>query len=133
LYNHSYGPAIGATISVPIFQSGTINRQVATSKIQMLTAGYNFDNIKLRVNTQLQNALTQFENQQQLLNIERENELLAKENIEIAIQRLRLGQANSLEVRQAQESYVNSYTRRITFEYTLKIAETRLKQLVSGL
>jgi outer membrane protein len=133
LYNHSYGPAIGATISVPIFQSGTINRQVATSKIQMLTAGYNFDNIKLRVNTQLQNALTQFENQQQLLNIERENETLAKENIEIAIQRLRLGQANSLEVRQAQESYVNSYTRRITFEYTLKIAETRLKQLVSGL
>jgi outer membrane protein len=133
LYNHSYGPAIGATLSVPIFQSGTINRQVATSKIQLLTAGYNFDNIKLRVNTQLQNALTQFENQQKLLAIEKENELLAKENIEIAIQRLRLGQANSLEVRQAQESYVFSYTRRITFEYNLKIAETRLKQLVSGL
>jgi outer membrane protein len=133
LYNHSYGPAIGATLSVPIFQSGTINRQVATSKIQMLTAGYNFDNIKLRVNTQLQNALTQFENQQKLLAIEKENELLARENIEIAIQRLRLGQANSLEVRQAQESYVFSYTRRITFEYNLKIAETRLKQLVSGL
>ena len=133
LYNHSYGPAIGATLSVPIFQAGTINRQVSTSKIQLLTAGYNFDNIKLRVNTQLQNALTQFENQQQLLNIEKENETLAKENIEIAIQRLRLGQANSLEVRQAQESYVFSYTRRITFEYNLKIAETRLKQLVSGL
>ncbi len=131
--NHSYGPSIGATLSVPIFQGGTINRQVATSKIQMLTAGYNFDNIKLRVTTQLQNALTQFENQQQLLAIEKENELLAKENIEIAIQRLRLGQANSLEVRQAQESYVFSYTRRITFEYNLKIAETRLKQLVSGL
>jgi outer membrane protein len=131
--NHSYGPSIGATLSVPIFQGGTINRQVATSKVQMLTAGYNFDNIKLRVTTQLQNALTQFENQQQLLAIEKENETLAKENIEIAIQRLRLGQANSLEVRQAQESYVFAYTRRITFEYNLKIAETRLKQLVSGL
>jgi len=133
LSNHSYGPSIGATVSVPIFQSGTINRQVATSKIQLLTAGYNFENLKLRVNTQLQNALTQFENQQKLLSIEKENESLAKENIEIAIQRLRLGQANSLEVRQAQESYVLSYTRRIAFEYNLKIAETRLKQLVSGL
>ena len=133
LSNHSYGPAIGATLSVPIFQGGSINRQVATSKIQMLTAGYNFDNLKLRVTTQLQNVLTQFENQQQLLIIEKENEMLAKENIEIAIQRLRLGQANSLEVRQAQESYVFSYTRRITFEYNLKIAETRLKQLVSAL
>ncbi len=133
LSNHSYGPSIGATLSVPIFQGGSINRQVATSKIQMLTAGYYFDNITLRVTTQMQNALTQFENQQQLLKIERENEMLAKENIEIAIQRLRLGQANSLEVRQAQESYVLSYTRRITFEYNLKIAETRLKQLVSAL
>jgi outer membrane protein len=133
LYNHSYGPAIGATLSVPIFQSGTINRQVATSRIQMMTAEYNLDNIRLRVNTQLQNALTQFENQQQLLNIEKENEMLARENIEIAIQRLRLGQSNSLEVRQAQESYVFSHTRRIAFEYNLKIAETRLKQLVSGL
>lgn len=131
--NHSYGPSVGATLSVPIFQGGIINRQVATSKVQMLNAGYNFDNIKLRVTTQLQNALTQFENQQQLLAIEKENETLAKENIEIAIQRLRLGQANSLEVRQAQESYVFAYTRRITFEYNLKIAETRLKQLVSGL
>lgn len=133
LSNHSYGPAIGATVSFPIFQAGTINRQVATSKIQMLTAGYNFENIRLRVSTQMQNALTQFEYQQQLLSLEKENELLAKENIEIAIQRLRLGQANSLEVRQAQESYVLSYTRRINFEYNLKIAETRLKQLVSGL
>jgi outer membrane protein len=133
LYNHSYGPTIGATVSIPIYQTGTINRQVSTSKIQLLTAGYNFDNVKLRVGTQLQNAFTQFENQQQLLNIEKENEALAKENIEIAIQRLRQGQANLLEVRQAEESYVFSYTRRISFEYNLKIAETRLKQLVSGL
>jgi outer membrane protein len=133
LYNHSYGPAVGATLSIPIYQAGTIHRQVSTSKIQLMTAGYYFENVKLMVTTQVQNALTQFEYQQQLLNIERENEVLARENIEIAIQRLRLGQSNSLEVRQAQESYVNSYTRRISFEYNLKIAETRLKQLVAGL
>ena len=102
-------------------------------KFKSCTAAYNFENAKLRIGTQVQNALTQFENQQQLLNIERENEVLARENIEIAIQRLRYGQSNSLEVRQAQESYVNSYTRRITFEYNLKIAETRLKQLVTEL
>jgi outer membrane protein len=133
LYNHSFGPSVGATVSIPIYQTGTINRQVATSKLQFMSATYNFENIKLRVNAQVQNALTQFEKQQQLLNIEKENEALARENIEIAIQRLRLGQSNSLEVRQAQESYVNSYTRRINFEYNLKIAETRLKQLVAGL
>jgi|WetSurMetagenome_2_1015567.scaffolds.fasta_scaffold34022_2 outer membrane protein len=133
LYNHAYGPALGATVSIPIYQTGTIHRQVATAKLLLNSAGYNFESIKLRVSTQVHNALTQFENQRQLLNIEKENEALAKENIDIAIERLRLGQSTSLEVRQAQESYVNSHTRRINFEYNLKIAETRLKQLVAGL
>jgi outer membrane protein len=133
LYNHSFGPSVGATLTFPIYQAGTIHRQVATAKLQSSSASYIFENIKLKVGIQVQNALTLFENQQQLLDLEKENEALAKENIEIAIQRLRHGQSNSLEVRQAQESYVNSYTRRINFEYNLKIAETRLKQLVAGL
>jgi len=133
LFNRSYGPSMGATFSFPIYQAGNINRQVSTARLQIESASYIFENVKLRVSTQVQNALTQFENQQQLLNIEMENEALARENIEIAIQRLRHGQSNSLEVRQAQESYVNSHTRRITFAYNLKIAETRLKQLVAEL
>jgi outer membrane protein TolC len=133
LYNHSFGPSFGATLSLPIYQAGTIQRQVSTAKLQMQSASLNLENIKLRVGTQVQNALTQFDNQLELLAIEKENEALAKENIEIAIQRLRLGQSNSLEVRQAEESFVNSHTRRISIEYNLKIAETRLKQLVAGL
>jgi outer membrane protein len=133
LSNQSYGPAIGASISIPIYQSGSINRQVKTSRLQVESANYIYEKIKLQVSTQLQDALTQYENQQQLLAIEKENELMAKENLDIAIERLRLGQANSLEVRQAQESYVLSLTRRITFEYNLKIAETKLKQLVAEL
>jgi outer membrane protein len=133
VYNHSYGPVIGATISIPIYQAGTIKRQTSIAKLQMKSAGYNFENVKLLVSTQLLNALTQYDNQRKLLEIEKENEELAKENIEIALQRLRLGQSNSLEVRQAQESYVNSCTRRINFEYNLKITETKLKQLIAGL
>ncbi len=133
LFNHNYGPQVGATLTMPIFQGGAINRQVSISKVQYLTSQINLENVKLRVSTQLQNALTQFENQLALLNIEVENEGLARENVQIAIERLRLGQSNSLEVRQAEESYVFSYTRRITFEYNLKLAETRVKQLVAGL
>jgi len=38
-----------------------------------------------------------------------------------------------LEVRQAQESYANSLARYYDFEFNMKVAETRLKQLVAGL
>jgi outer membrane protein len=83
------------------------------------------------VNEQLQNAFTQFENQERLLKIEKENALLAKENLVITIQRLRLGETTSLEVSLAERSFVESLTRLTNFEYNLKVAETKLKQLLA--
>jgi outer membrane protein TolC len=67
------------------------------------------------------------------LQIEKSNTALAKENLDISMERLRLGQTTSLELHQAQESYVDSHTRLTNFEYILKVAETKLKQLLSAL
>ena len=133
LMNRTYGPQIGGTISIPIYQSGNVIRQIKTAKIQLQSAEYELESTKLQVNGQLQNALTQFENQQQLLKIEKDNAILAKENLEITIQRLRYGQTTSLEVTLAEGSFVESLTRLINFEYNLKVAETKLKQLLARL
>jgi outer membrane protein len=133
LKNNSYGPIIGGTITIPLYQSGNINRQITTARLELQSENYNLESIKLQVNIQLENALTQYENQEQLLKIEKDNDALAKENVEISIQRLRYGQTNALEIRQAQASYVDSRTRLINFEFNLKVAETKLKQLLSEL
>jgi len=133
LYNRNFGPSLGATISIPIYQSGNINRQVSVAKLQYEQAVYGLQVTKLGVNFQLQNALTTYENQLQLLNIEKDNVALAKENMEISIQRLRLGQTTILEVRLAEDSYEQSRTRLTNFKYNLKIAETKLNQLISNL
>jgi outer membrane protein len=131
LMNRSYGPQIGATISVPIYQSGNTLRQIKIAKIQLQSSEYDLENTRLQVNEQLQNAFTQFENQERLLKIEKENAVLAKENLVITIQRLRLGETTSLEVSLAERSFVESLTRLIDFEYNLKVAETKLKQLLA--
>jgi outer membrane protein len=94
---------------------------------------YGLDVTKLQIDVQLENAIMDFEEQQRLLEIEMANDALAKENLDISMQRLRLGQTTALEVRQAQESYVDSRTRLISFSYNLKVAETRLKQLIAAL
>ncbi len=133
LSNRTYGPQFGGSISIPLYQAGNTSRQIATSKIQLKSAEYDLENIKIQVNTQLQNALIDFENQQNLLTIEQENSELVKENLEISMQRLRLGQTTALEVRQAQQSFEDSFTRLIDFKYNLKVAETKLKQLMAGL
>ena len=131
--NESYGPQVGATLSIPIYQAGNIRRQIAIARLQFESAKVTFESAKLQVNTQLQLALTEFDNQLQLLQIEKDNFALARENLTISIQRLRLGQTTALEVRQAQESFQQSLTRLTEFGYTAKVAEIRLKQLMGTL
>lgn len=133
LYSLTSGPQLGATLSIPIFQAGNYNRQVAAAKLQLQSVKYGLDVTNLQINAQLENAIMDFEEQQRLLDIELANDALAKENLDISMHRLRLGQTTALEVRQAQESYVDSRTRLINFSYNLKVAETRLKQLIAAL
>jgi outer membrane protein TolC len=133
LTNHTYGPVVGGSLVIPVYQAGNALRQVKTAKIQLQSSQYILDDVKLAVNTQLKTALTQYDDQKTLLEIERDNLALAKENLKISLERLRLGQTTALEVRQAQESYANSLARYYDFEFNMKVAETRLKQLVAGL
>ena len=133
LSNRSYGPQVGGSLVVPIYQAGNVLRQVKSARIQAASARIGLESTKLQVNTELQRALIDFEDQQQLLKLERENYALAKENLNISLERLRLGQTTALEVRQASESFGNCLARLVDFQFNLKVAETRLKQLVAGL
>jgi outer membrane protein len=133
LNSNSSGPMVRGSVVLPLFTSGDTKRKINTAKIEFQSAQYQLQQVKIQKNTELKNALTDFENQKQLLEIEKENNELTRENLEISLQRLRLGQTNSLEVHQAQDDYVQSCTRLINFQYNLKIAEINLKQLVADL
>ncbi len=133
LHNRSTGPQIGGNLVIPLYSAGENKRKTAVAQLQLQSAEYDLESVKLQVNTDLLNALTGFKNQQKLMQIEKENNELNKEYIEICLQRLRLGQSTSLELHQAQDSYVQSSTRLINFEYNMKIAEIKLKQLIATL
>lgn len=132
LENQTYGPQIGGSVAVPLFSAGENKRKVAATKLDLLSAQYQMENVKLQIKTELDNALTDFENQHELLKIERENYTLARENLQISLQRLSHGETTSLEVHLAQESFTQSFTRLVNFEYNIKIAESKLKQLIAA-
>jgi outer membrane protein len=132
LKNRTYGPQLGGALTLPLYYGGNISRQINIARLEETTAGYNLQSIRLQVNMELLNALTAYKRALQLVNLEKDNSVLARENLTICMQRLRLGQTTSLEVRQAEESYVQSLTRKILFEYAAKDAETKLKQLIAA-
>jgi len=131
--NRNLGPEIGGNLSIPIYQAGESKRLQKVAELSLLSAESDLEKVRLQMNLALQNTLNDFDNQKALLKIEEENNLLAKEYLEISIQRLRLGQTNSLEVHLAQEKFMNSNTRLINYRFGLKLAETKLRQLVAGL
>jgi len=133
LLNRVYGPQIGAALVFPLYQSGNISRQLDVAKLQLQSAHNDLENIKEQLTVQLQNACDDFTNQQTLLTIEKDNVMLAKENLDISLQRLKLGQSISLEVKLAEQSYEEALTRLIAFEYNLKVSETKLKLLIAHL
>ena len=133
LHSREHGPFVGAQVSMPLYQAGGVSRQIATARLALESAQFDLEEAQKQVSIQARNALDDFNNQRQLLLIEKENTALAKENLDISMQRLRLGQSTSLELRQAQESYEQARTRHINIQYNLKIAETRLKQLLAEL
>jgi len=129
----NYGPVLGGSLTLPIYDGHRIHRLVKISKLEQQAASYDLENTRLQANTDLQNALSAYERVLQLLNLEKSNLILAKENLDITMRRLQLGQTTSLEVRQAEESYIQSLTRQILFKYSAKSLETKLRQLVSEL
>jgi outer membrane protein len=131
--NRTYGPQVGGAITVPLYQAGNVSRQVAAAKLQLSSTEYELKNARLGVAGQLRNALDEFKSQRSLLQLEEGNVALAKENLDISMQRLRFGQTTTLELRQAQDSYEQSRTRLTNIKYSLKIAETKLRQLMAEL
>jgi outer membrane protein len=129
----SIGPQVSGTLSVPLFHAGENKRLQKVAELNLRIAEINLEQLKIQMNTELQNALNDFDNQNALINIEEENNKLAVEYLEISIQRLKFGQTTSLEVHLAQEQFMNSNARLINYRYGLKLAETKLRQLVAGL
>jgi outer membrane protein len=131
LLSRAYGSYFGGKITIPLYSAGETSRKIAQAKLELESARFDLENTKLEASNELRDAIDKIDSRRKLLDIEKENCLLAKENLDISMQRMRLGQSTSLELRQAEESYEEARTRQINIEYDLKMAETSLKKLLA--
>ena len=74
-------------------------------------------------------AFRQFNDNMQVLHLEEENILLAKERMDISFERFRVGSANSLELNEAQRTYEEAMSRLASARYNTKVSETALMKL----
>lgn len=129
LNNTQAGIVLGASLAVPLYTGGNIQRQIDVARVTAEQAVLRVDAQRLAVETELDNQLALFQTQKRVLDLETENVKNARESLNVSTERFRLGQTNALEVQSAQNTLDQALFRQNVVLYNLKAAELGLRLL----
>jgi outer membrane protein TolC len=119
----------GATFSMPLFNGLNINRQIKNARLDKNAADIRYEQIQKEIEAQVATAYSTYEVNRKLASFEAANLGLAEENLEISMERYRLGAISAVALRDVQRSYISATNRLIVATFNAKIAETALKLL----
>jgi outer membrane protein TolC len=129
LGRRSNGFAYGISASWNIFNGLNKTRLIQNAQIAQETQEYATEDLKVSLNANLEKTYINYINSIQLIELETESREIARERAEIALERYRLGNSNSLELREAQRIAVAAAGRLLDAVYSTKIAEIELMRL----
>ena len=122
------GLNFGVTMGFNIFD-GNRRREIKNARIAIENAQLQQDDLRQALKADLSNLWQAYQNNIEMLKLERENLIAAVENHEIASERYMLGNLSGIEMREAQKSLLDAEERILTAEYDTKICEISLLQL----
>jgi outer membrane protein TolC len=133
LYNQSLGPNVGISAAIPIFTGTSVNRLVKLANLDLETRNLQLKLAESRLLSQLWRALKTLDLHLESAEIEKQNIALATENNQIVQGRFRLGQATSLELKDAEFQLSNAQSRLLQAKFNSKIAENQVLRLSAEL
>jgi outer membrane protein TolC len=133
IFNQNKGLNYGLTASIPILNNFNTKRLIRQAELDIQYQNMVYNNQKSQLDLSVLNAFTEYEQQKKALALEEENILLAKENVNIALEVYRLGASTIIQLREAQKSLEDAYNRLIAARYNTKLAETELLRLKGDL
>ncbi len=123
----------GARVSVNIFDGFNQRRRIQGARINALITEDQELDVRNQLLATFDRTYLTYRNSLQLVSLEEANFKLARQNVEIAFERYRVGNSTSYEFREVQRNTVAAETRLIEAEYNAKLAEIELLRLSSKL
>lgn len=122
------GLNVGVTVGFNLFD-GNRRRERRNASIAIQNARLEREQVEQSLRADLSNLWQAYQNNLQMLNLERQNLVAAKENHEIAMERYMLGNLSGIEMREAQKSLLDAEERILSAEYDTKLCEISLLQI----
>ena len=133
LLNQSYGPYVGLSVGIPIYNGSVYKRQQKVAEINVRNAELNNKILTRDYNSQVVKSYQTYATTLVQLETEQQNYKLSAQLLELIIKRFKLKEATILDVKNAQDSFEQSGFRLVNLNYAAKAAEIELKRLSNQL
>lgn len=128
--SNSRGLNYGVTASLNLFDGLRQRRNERIAKIEVDNAEILLQQQRSNVETALSQAFQSYQTYISLSRLEDRNLQIAKENLDITMDKYRIGTISPVEFRDAQENYLNAVVRYNSTKLKAKLSETLLKEIV---
>ncbi len=129
LNNRTDDVTYGVSLNLNIFDGFNRRRRVENAQIRLRNAELVIEDIRTALQTDISRAYANYLNSLELIALEEENLTLARQNVEVALERFELGTITSIELREVQETLTRAQSLLLTAQFEAKRAETELRRL----
>jgi outer membrane protein len=123
----------GLRASLNLFDGLAQNRNEKIAKIQIKNAEIAIEQQSLLLNSELATAFQTYLTNLELIDLEETNEAIAKQNLNITVDKFRIGTITTLEFRTAQLNYINAKVRYSNAQFQAKLSEIALRELAGNI
>jgi outer membrane protein TolC len=131
LQNQSYGPQVGLSLAIPIYNGSINKRQQQVAEVNTRIAKTQRDNLILSIETGIVKTYQTYTSTLDQLKTSKENYELSIKLLDLVMQKFQLGQSTIIDVRVAQQSFETESFRLANLAFTAKVAEIELKRLAN--
>jgi outer membrane protein, adhesin transport system len=125
------GMNYGLTLGVNLFDGLNQRRSLHNSEIAIMNKDLQYRQIEQGIKADLITIYSGYTNNLRLIKLEEQNLQTAAENLDIALERYKLGSLSGIDLREVQKSYLDARERLLQIQSQAKLAEVSL-QLISG-
>jgi outer membrane protein TolC len=133
LLNQTYGPTIGVSIAIPIYNGSIYKRQQQVAAIDIKNAWLQKDMLTRDYSAQAVKQFQAYTNTINQLDTAVQNYKLSEKLLNLVLLKFQYKQATVVEVKNAQQSFQQSGFRLVDLNYAAKAAEIELKRLANTL
>jgi adhesin transport system outer membrane protein len=125
------GMNYGLTLGINIFDGFNQQRSINNSSIEVKNKELVYREIEQGIKADLITIYSAYSNNLRLIKLEEQNLQTATENLDIALERYKLGSLSGIDLREVQKSLLDAKERLLSIQFQTKLGEISLR-LISG-